>query len=157
MQFLDNGKAKLWSRFFCLSVYVTMYLNDHQRTAFYESLGLNTKQFNRSASHRASSDWGQYWLVRDARVVVAVLLSMGPALDCQGYTDVGAGVLGPVALEQPHEPTQHGVQLTMNWVYQVCYRSMHTGSGPTCPRSVHCEKLYAAFWAACTAPWVGQS
>lgn len=46
-QFLDDWKAKLWSRFFCLSVYVTMYLNDHQRDAFYSSLGLNTKQFNR--------------------------------------------------------------------------------------------------------------
>jgi magnesium-protoporphyrin IX monomethyl ester (oxidative) cyclase len=46
-QFLDDWKAKLWSRFFCLSVYVTMYLNDHQRSAFYESIGLNTTQFNR--------------------------------------------------------------------------------------------------------------
>eukprot|EP00884_Botryococcus_braunii_P016236 jgi/Botrbrau1/3296/Bobra.174_1s0059.1 len=46
-QFLDDWQSKLWCRFFCLSVYVTMYLNDHQRTAFYESLGLNTKQFNR--------------------------------------------------------------------------------------------------------------
>ena len=45
-QFLNNWEAKLWSRFFCLSVYVTMYLNDHQRSAFYESVGLNTKQFN---------------------------------------------------------------------------------------------------------------
>ena len=27
-------------------VYVTMYLNDHARSPFYESLGLNTKQFN---------------------------------------------------------------------------------------------------------------
>ena len=45
-QFLNNWEAKLWSRFFCLSVYVTMYLNDHQRTAFYESVGLDTKQFN---------------------------------------------------------------------------------------------------------------
>ncbi|KAK9786692.1 hypothetical protein WJX73_003154 [Symbiochloris irregularis] len=46
-QFLDDWKAKLWSRFFCLSVYVTMYLNDHQRSSFYESLGLDTTQFNR--------------------------------------------------------------------------------------------------------------
>lgn len=28
--------CSLWSRFFCLSVYITMYLNDHQRTKFYE-------------------------------------------------------------------------------------------------------------------------
>ena len=47
MQFLDGWTSKLWSRFFCLSVYVTMYLNDHQRSAFYESLGLQTTQFNR--------------------------------------------------------------------------------------------------------------
>ncbi|KAK9837644.1 hypothetical protein WJX74_002026 [Apatococcus lobatus] len=46
-QYLNDWKAKLWSRFFCLSVYVTMYLNDHQRTSFYESLGMNTTQFNR--------------------------------------------------------------------------------------------------------------
>lgn len=52
LQFLDDWKAKLWSRFFCLSVYVTMYLNDHQRSAFYESIGLNTTQFNRSDLHR---------------------------------------------------------------------------------------------------------
>ena len=31
---------------FSLKVYVTMYLNDHARSPFYESLGLNTKQFN---------------------------------------------------------------------------------------------------------------
>ena len=48
-QFLDDWRARAWSKFFCLSVYVTMYLNDHQRSAFYESLGLNTTQFNRCA------------------------------------------------------------------------------------------------------------
>lgn len=51
-QFLNDWQAKLWSRFFCLSVYVTMYLNDHQRSAFYESIGLNTTQFNRRAAER---------------------------------------------------------------------------------------------------------
>ncbi|CAI9761220.1 unnamed protein product [Fraxinus pennsylvanica] len=45
-QFLNDWKAKLWARFFCLSVYVTMYLNDCQRTAFYEGIGLNTKEFD---------------------------------------------------------------------------------------------------------------
>jgi magnesium-protoporphyrin IX monomethyl ester (oxidative) cyclase len=38
--------ARLWSRFFCLSVYITMYLNDHSRDAFYRTLGMNTKQFD---------------------------------------------------------------------------------------------------------------
>ncbi len=50
-QFLNDWKAKLWSRFFCLSVYITMYLNDNQRSEFYESLGLNTKQV---MTHRCS-------------------------------------------------------------------------------------------------------
>eukprot|EP00878_Enallax_costatus_P000195 GHUV01000253.1.p1 GENE.GHUV01000253.1~~GHUV01000253.1.p1 ORF type:complete len:405 (+),score=118.22 GHUV01000253.1:224-1438(+) len=45
-EFVNDWVSKLWSRFFCLSVYITMYLNDHQRSAFYESLGLNTTQFN---------------------------------------------------------------------------------------------------------------
>lgn len=45
-QLLNDWQAKLWCRFFCLSVYITMYLNDHQRNAFYQALGLNTTQFN---------------------------------------------------------------------------------------------------------------
>ena len=31
---------------FHLQVYVTMYLNDVQRTAFYEGIGLNTRDFD---------------------------------------------------------------------------------------------------------------
>ncbi|WOG98173.1 hypothetical protein DCAR_0417514 [Daucus carota subsp. sativus] len=45
-QFLNDWKAKLWSRFFCLSVYVTMYLNDCQRSSFYEGIGLDAKEFD---------------------------------------------------------------------------------------------------------------
>lgn len=45
-KFLTHWTSKLWARFFCLSVYVTMYVNDHQRAAFYEGLGLNPKQFD---------------------------------------------------------------------------------------------------------------
>lgn len=42
----NDWQSRQWSKFFCLSVYVTMYLNDHQRDAFYSSLGMNTTQFN---------------------------------------------------------------------------------------------------------------
>jgi len=45
-QYLNDWQSDLWCRFFCLSVYITMYLNDHQRTLFYETVGLNTKEFN---------------------------------------------------------------------------------------------------------------
>ncbi|CAG9460440.1 unnamed protein product [Pedinophyceae sp. YPF-701] len=45
-ELLNDLKAKAWCKFFCLTVYITMYLNDHQRSAFYESLGLNTTEFN---------------------------------------------------------------------------------------------------------------
>ncbi|CAI5959035.1 unnamed protein product [Closterium sp. NIES-65] len=45
-KFLTAWDSKLWARFFCLSVYVTMYLNDHQRGAFYRNLGLDVKQFD---------------------------------------------------------------------------------------------------------------
>jgi len=43
---LQGWDTKLWTRFFCHSVYITMYLNDHQRSAFYEQVGLNTTEFN---------------------------------------------------------------------------------------------------------------
>eukprot|EP00199_Chlamydomonas_sp_CCMP681_P002062 CAMPEP_0119104754 /NCGR_PEP_ID=MMETSP1180-20130426/2878_1 /TAXON_ID=3052 ORGANISM="Chlamydomonas cf sp, Strain CCMP681" /NCGR_SAMPLE_ID=MMETSP1180 /ASSEMBLY_ACC=CAM_ASM_000741 /LENGTH=408 /DNA_ID=CAMNT_0007089589 /DNA_START=98 /DNA_END=1324 /DNA_ORIENTATION=+ len=45
-QFINDVPSRLWSRFFCMTVYITMYLNDHQRNTFYESLGLEVKGFN---------------------------------------------------------------------------------------------------------------
>lgn len=43
---LNGWEAKLWSRFFLLSVFVTMYLNDVQRSGFYASIGLDAKKFD---------------------------------------------------------------------------------------------------------------
>jgi magnesium-protoporphyrin IX monomethyl ester (oxidative) cyclase len=43
---LNTFEAKLWCKFFLLSVFTTMYLNDDQRSEFYLTLGLNTKQFD---------------------------------------------------------------------------------------------------------------
>nr|UNJ16372.1 Magnesium-protoporphyrin IX monomethyl ester oxidative cyclase [Boldiaceae sp.] len=45
-QFLNNWQAKLWCRFFLLSVFVTMYLNDFQRSKFYASIGLDARQYD---------------------------------------------------------------------------------------------------------------
>uniref|UniRef100_A0A1C8XS78 Probable magnesium-protoporphyrin IX monomethyl ester [oxidative] cyclase n=1 Tax=Dasya binghamiae TaxID=1896963 RepID=A0A1C8XS78_9FLOR len=45
-QFLNNNIAKLWCRFFLLSVFATMYLNDFQRSSFYKSIGLDARQYD---------------------------------------------------------------------------------------------------------------
>ena len=45
-ELLNTTESRIWSRFFCLSVYATMYLNDHSRSDFYESLGMDTTRFN---------------------------------------------------------------------------------------------------------------
>lgn len=44
---LNDWQAKLWSRFFLLSVFVTMYLNDVQRSGFYASIGLNARDYDK--------------------------------------------------------------------------------------------------------------
>ncbi len=46
-EFLNDWKAKLWCRFFLLSVFVTMYLNDIQRADFYASIGLNARDYDK--------------------------------------------------------------------------------------------------------------
>jgi magnesium-protoporphyrin IX monomethyl ester (oxidative) cyclase len=46
-QFLNDWRAKLWCRFFLLSVFGTMYLNDIQRSDFYASIGLNARDYDK--------------------------------------------------------------------------------------------------------------
>nr|YP_011007461.1 magnesium-protoporphyrin IX monomethyl ester (oxidative) cyclase [Sporochnus bolleanus]WAM64890.1 magnesium-protoporphyrin IX monomethyl ester (oxidative) cyclase [Sporochnus bolleanus] len=43
---LKTTIANLWCRFFLLSVFATMYLNDLQRSNFYATLGLDAKKFD---------------------------------------------------------------------------------------------------------------
>lgn len=45
-QMLNDWKARLWSRFFLLSVFATMYLNDIQRSGFYASIGLDAREYD---------------------------------------------------------------------------------------------------------------
>jgi magnesium-protoporphyrin IX monomethyl ester (oxidative) cyclase len=45
-QFLNNLQSRLWCRFFLLSVFVTMYLNDFQRSDFYNTIGLDSRQYD---------------------------------------------------------------------------------------------------------------
>uniref|UniRef100_A0A1Z1MS51 Magnesium-protoporphyrin IX monomethyl ester [oxidative] cyclase n=1 Tax=Kapraunia schneideri TaxID=717899 RepID=A0A1Z1MS51_9FLOR len=45
-QFLNNQQSKLWCRFFLVSVFATMYLNDFQRSDFYKSIGLDARQYD---------------------------------------------------------------------------------------------------------------
>ena len=44
---LNNFESKLWCKFFLLSAYVTMYLNDIQRSQFYSTIGLDARQFDK--------------------------------------------------------------------------------------------------------------
>uniref|UniRef100_A0A1Z1MM59 Magnesium-protoporphyrin IX monomethyl ester [oxidative] cyclase n=1 Tax=Dipterosiphonia australica TaxID=2007208 RepID=A0A1Z1MM59_9FLOR len=45
-QFLNSLESKLWCRFFLISVFATMYLNDFQRSDFYKSIGLDARQYD---------------------------------------------------------------------------------------------------------------
>jgi magnesium-protoporphyrin IX monomethyl ester (oxidative) cyclase len=56
---LTGLRARLWCRFFLLSVFATMYLNDIQRTGFYESLGLVTRDFEREVITKTNKSAGK--------------------------------------------------------------------------------------------------
>lgn len=44
---LNTYESRLWCKFFLLSVFATMYLNDLQRSDFYSTIGLDAKQFDK--------------------------------------------------------------------------------------------------------------
>lgn len=55
-ELLTTTVAKLWCRFFLLSVFATMYLNDLQRADFYASIGLDAKKFDQHVIKKTNSN-----------------------------------------------------------------------------------------------------
>lgn len=43
---LNTLESRLWCRFFLISVFITMYLNDCQRSDFYSAIGLDSRQYD---------------------------------------------------------------------------------------------------------------
>lgn len=53
--FLNDWKAKLWCRFFLLSVFATMYLNDLQRANFYAAIGLDARSYDKHVIEKTNN------------------------------------------------------------------------------------------------------
>ncbi len=51
--------AKLWCRFFLLSVFATMYLNDCQRAGFYAAIGLNARDYDQHVIDKTNETAGR--------------------------------------------------------------------------------------------------
>ncbi len=60
---LNDWKAKLWSRFFLLSVFATMYLNDLQRADFYAAIGLNARDYDKYVIEKTNETAGRVFPV----------------------------------------------------------------------------------------------
>ena len=58
-QILKGLVSKLWCRFFLLSVFVTMYLNDLQRKDFYAAIGLDAREYDLHVIHKTNESAGR--------------------------------------------------------------------------------------------------
>ena len=56
---LNDWKARLWCRFFLLSVFATMYLNDIQRSDFYASIGLDAREYDKYVIEKTNETAGR--------------------------------------------------------------------------------------------------
>jgi magnesium-protoporphyrin IX monomethyl ester (oxidative) cyclase len=61
--FVNNLKSRLWSRFFLLSVFGTMYLNDVQRAGFYKSIGLDPREYDKEVIEKTNQTAGRIFPV----------------------------------------------------------------------------------------------
>jgi magnesium-protoporphyrin IX monomethyl ester (oxidative) cyclase len=62
-QFVNNLESRLWSRFFLLSVFATMYLNDIQRSGFYRSIGLDAREYDKQVIEKTNETAGRIFPV----------------------------------------------------------------------------------------------
>ncbi len=60
---LKDWRARLWCRFFLLSVFATMYLNDIQRSGFYACLGLDAREYDREVIEKTNETAGRVFPV----------------------------------------------------------------------------------------------
>jgi magnesium-protoporphyrin IX monomethyl ester (oxidative) cyclase len=62
-QTLNDWKARLWCRFFLLSVFATMYLNDIQRADFYAAIGLDAREYDKLVIEKTNDTAGRVFPV----------------------------------------------------------------------------------------------
>ena len=62
-EIINDWQAKLWCRFFLLSVFATMYLNDLQRSGFYACLGLDARQYDIEVIEKTNDTAGRVFPV----------------------------------------------------------------------------------------------
>lgn len=62
-QLLTGWQSKLWCRFFLLSVFATMYLNDLQRAGFYATIGLDARKFDIHVIRKTNQSSGRLFPV----------------------------------------------------------------------------------------------
>uniref|UniRef100_A0A1G4NV85 Magnesium-protoporphyrin IX monomethyl ester [oxidative] cyclase n=1 Tax=Liagora harveyana TaxID=406718 RepID=A0A1G4NV85_9FLOR len=62
-EYLNTLESKLWCRFFLLSVFATMYLNDFQRTDFYNAIGLDARQYDIQVIRKTNESAGRIFPV----------------------------------------------------------------------------------------------
>ncbi len=60
---LNDWKARLWCRFFLVSVFATMYLNDIQRSDFYACLGLDAREYDKYVIEKTNDTAGRVFPV----------------------------------------------------------------------------------------------
>jgi magnesium-protoporphyrin IX monomethyl ester (oxidative) cyclase len=60
---INNLESRLWSRFFLLSVFATMYLNDVQREKFYRTLGLDAREYDKYVIQKTNETAGRIFPV----------------------------------------------------------------------------------------------